>query len=168
MKKAKNTKKNKKTPSFFDQFLYATLFLFFLIIFLGYLNSDSDVADTTIPQFINDLENGKVESVVIENNTVNILYTNDTKGELMKEPNVAFSETLVNYGLSPDDLKGLSLTIEDGRNFLYYVAVIFPFLIPAFDSWYFCMVSFSVTQSQWVGKCLILVNHKHGLLMIRM
>ena len=132
--KRRNTRKGKgnKEPDFLRQFILS-MFVIFLIIFTISSISDranKDVKETTITQLVKDVEDGKVESLSIENEIVNIVYLNGDEGSFRKENGIAVSESLVNYGLTQDALKSVSLKVEDGRDFFYWFGFFFPILIP--------------------------------------
>lgn len=127
-----NAKKQKrKGPGFFGQFMITMLLFITIITGFGlYGELTKDAKEITISQLVNDIEAGQVESVAVENEIVSVTYKDGVLGELRKEQGLAFSESLVNYGLSTEALKLLNITNEDGRGVLYWITIIFPILIP--------------------------------------
>ncbi|MCA9352739.1 ATP-dependent zinc metalloprotease FtsH [Patescibacteria group bacterium] len=90
---------------------------------------------------------GKVQKVVVRGEKLDITLVPETEGAdalsriSKKEAGTAFSETLVNYGVSAEAIQSLNIEIEEPSGFGYWLGQLAPFLLPLigliFIIWFF-------------------------------
>ncbi len=99
-----------------------------------------------ISQLATDIRDGKVKSIVVSGDEVTATYQAEgdatpAKKLAKKEAATALSDTLNNYGVSPDALKSVSIEIERQSGFTFWLALLAPFFGPILLlvvlAWYF-------------------------------
>ncbi len=109
--------------------------LFFIslaLVYGEYSEFGVETKDITVSEVITEIEEGIVESLLIQGEEVTVAYTDETlpKGKFKKEAGVALSETFENYGVTALDLRAISVEVKDGRGFLFWVSFVVPILFP--------------------------------------
>lgn len=170
-KNVNNEKKpNLPAPApFFSNFL--TLIIVFLILVWGYSyiseNKKANV-DKNIPisRLAIDIKQQAVSEVKIDGDALVVVYKeNDPKTgkpiekEAKKEVESTLTDSLKNYGLTPEDLASFKLTLVEPSGFGFWLAALAPFIFPilllTFILWYIAkqsksgpMQAFSFGQSK--------------------
>ncbi len=135
--KGKGSKKNKKKPqvSFFTQLVMIVIFFFVIGSVLDSFSGKKN--DTKIPlsQVAQLVSENKVESIVVKGEKLEISLKNAESSkkiikESKKEEGAALTESLVNYGVTPEMLKKLSIEINEPSGLSYWLSMILPFALP--------------------------------------
>ena len=113
-------------------------FLTIVIIFLVLMAAYSFIATgakakpiISLSQVANDIKSGQVTSIKVTDNDLLLTYSDGTQKTSMKDPNDALPQTLVPYGVTPDELSKVSLSIATNTGFIYWLETLGPLLIPA-------------------------------------
>ncbi|MEK7611996.1 MAG: ATP-dependent zinc metalloprotease FtsH [Patescibacteria group bacterium] len=94
------------------------------------------VGDTTAPETlsINTLAErisaGSVSSIVVSGNNLTVLLTDGTEAKVQKESESGLSETLMNLGVTADDLRGVKIEIQDESGARFWLGILIPTLLP--------------------------------------
>ncbi len=133
-------KKKKKNQSVWQMFVanIVSIILMFVLLVSAYSiieESKKDVTEISISQLAAQVIEGKVEKISVEGDKLVIMLfgTDKEKGEKQiskKEAGVALSETLTNYGVTPEQLAGVNIEIKNPTGFGYWFANLAPFLFP--------------------------------------
>lgn len=133
-------KKGKKPPKSFLNNLTTTILIFATILVLySYVQDPAeDNSEIALSQLAQDVRGGQIAEIVVQGEELNVTYKVPTSTPeaiadvkiSKKEPGVGISETLSNYGVTPDQLASTTITIEGPTGFGYWVSVIAPFLLP--------------------------------------
>ena len=124
-------KGGKKPTSFITQFIIViVVFIVMTAIFVSVQMNQTDIDERSISELVSDIEEGVVSSLEVRGDRVSVTYDDDEEAIVQKERGVAITETLSNYGLSGEDVRSITISIEDERGFLFWVGVIVPFLLP--------------------------------------
>lgn len=112
-------------------------FLIFLIIFLiisgvfSLLNSENKkIEKISLNELIKKIQEEKVEEIIVEEEKLNILLTDQSQKFTFKEPNESLIALLNNYNIPPEKISKISISIKSlkGRN--TFINIILPFLFP--------------------------------------
>src|SRR5207244_3368398 len=102
--------------------------------------SISKTPEIPISQLSGDIKAGLVKSITVKGDTLELDYKNGDKKISKKEESEALSQTLVNYGVSKDELASLSINIKNesglGYWFLNLSPIIFPILFILIFIWF--------------------------------
>ncbi|MEK7180517.1 MAG: ATP-dependent zinc metalloprotease FtsH [Patescibacteria group bacterium] len=73
---------------------------------------------------------GTVQKIAVKGDTLVVEYKNGDRKESKKEEGTALSETLFNYGVSSEALRGLTINIEGETGFAFWLLTLSPILLP--------------------------------------
>ncbi len=80
--------------------------------------------------FAQNIEEGKVKSVVVRGTEIEIVLSDDTKATVKKESGESLSELLKNYGVSPEKIRATQVEVKESSGVGYWASVILPNVIP--------------------------------------
>lgn len=149
---AKRKKRRKQQFKFFNNFLTTFLIIFTIVLLYSFiLDEQKNIEEISISQLAFDIQAGEVSEIIVRGDEVEAVYNSlDANGgengegdnneeqasEIIKttkkETNTALSETLTNYGVTTEQLSGVSIDIQNPTGFGYWFLIIAPFLIPIF------------------------------------
>ena len=120
-------------PSFFSNII--TILLVFLLLISAYSffsERSAKAKDSTIglSELATEIRQAKVATVDIESGTLKIAYKDGTSKESRKELEASFTDTMKNYGVAPEELSAIKITIKDPTGFMYWFYSLAPFLFP--------------------------------------
>ncbi len=135
----KKPKKGKKPivplpqgPSIWTQLAIALAV--FLILSAGYslvreqfFNKSEEVP---LSQIAIDIAAGNVAELTVSGDTIEATYHDESTKTSRKETEASFTETLINYGLTPEELTSVKINVEDQGGFRYWLLTLAPLLIP--------------------------------------
>ncbi len=113
-----------------------TTILIILTIVLLYsyvVDNQKDQQEIAISQLAQDVKSQKVESVIVRGEDIEAKYLDsETIFISKKESATSISDTLTNYGVTPEQLANVTIDIKDQTGLGYWLLVTGPFLIPLF------------------------------------
>ncbi len=118
--------------SFLFNFITAMLVLFLLANVYDYFTSAQakQPVDIAVSQLAADVQAGKVASVSVDGDNLDIIYADKTEKTSKKEPDAALSQTLDNYGVSKDALAKVNINIKRESGWQMWLTILSPFLAP--------------------------------------
>ena len=119
------------SPPFLSNIL--TIFLVFLLLVTAYsLITENKKKDDEIPlsRLALDIGDGLVTKVTIEGSDLTVDYADGTKKMSKKEVELGLTDTLKNYGVSPEELGAVAVEIKNPSGFGYWLLSLAPILIP--------------------------------------
>ncbi|MCD6283686.1 ATP-dependent zinc metalloprotease FtsH [bacterium] len=90
-------------------------------------NKAEKISFSQLAEQIND---GRVKRVLIKGNKLNIELKNGRKEVAYKEVESSFTQSLKNYGISPEKIKEIEIDIKEESNLNFWLGVVIPFLLP--------------------------------------
>ncbi len=118
-------------PSFLGNL--ATTVLIFLILMSAYsLISDFTKPSVEVPLSVvaADVVSGKVKSIVVEGDSLKLVYTDESIKTSRKDSSSGLPETLATYGVTPLELSKVSITIDGPSGFQFWFLTLAPVLLP--------------------------------------
>ncbi len=125
-----------KKPAGFLANLSTTFIIILMILFLYTFVAEQkkNVEDIALSQLAADIKTELITKIELSGNEITATYKKEGDTELVKktqkESDAALSETLANYGITPDQLSKLSIEIKNPSGFGYWFAMVAPFLFP--------------------------------------
>jgi cell division protease FtsH len=117
---------------FFRNLITALLVL--LIIGAGfavYEEYNQETEDIPLSQLATQIKEGNIEKITVEGEDITAEVSGEEAKRIsQKEAGTALTDTLSNYGVTPDDLSEVEITINDPSGFGYWLATLGPFLLP--------------------------------------
>jgi len=128
-------------PSFFGNL--ATTVLIFLVLMSGYSIIRSFIQpsnDVPLSVVAADVAAGNVKSIIVNGDSLNLVYANGSTKTSMKDPSAGLPETLATYGVTPAELAKVSITIQGESGFAFWFVELSPIILPllfiAFFIWF--------------------------------
>ena len=84
----------------------------------------------SVSELTSDIRSEEVTSIVVAGNTLEVTYKDETVREGKKEVDAALSETLINYGLTSEELAAISIEIKNESGLRFWFFQLAPLLIP--------------------------------------
>jgi cell division protease FtsH len=119
--------------NFWNNILSTVLLLIFITAAYSY------VADTTVEpeqlslsEIVTQVQNGEVDEIVVRGSQLEVSYFDEERNnsEAKKETGTAASETLANFGVTPEQLSQVKIDVQNETGFAYWLRNFAPFLFP--------------------------------------
>jgi len=112
-----------------------SLFLVFLLLsFLFALYNSGRPANKaeqiSMSRLADEIKTDQVQKISVEGNRVNVDLKDNKKQTLNKEKEASLTETLKNYGLEPDKLQGVEISMKEESGLVFWLGNILPILLP--------------------------------------
>src|SRR3989344_7605031 len=118
-------------PSFFGN-LFTTV-LIFLILMSAYSLIQSFMkpnVDVPLSVVAADVAEGKIKSISVKGDSLDLVYGDETVKTSRKDPSAGIPETLATYGVTPEELAKVSITIQGQSGFEFWFLTLVPILLP--------------------------------------
>lgn len=124
------------------------LLVFLIILAIFSLISERKVGtrEVSLSELANEIKNNQVKSIVVEGDKLTVEYiplegaTSTPAGISKKEMESSLTESLGNYGVTPEILSNINVSIKEPSGFAYWFLNLAPFLVPivfvAFFIWF--------------------------------
>jgi len=108
------------------------LIAFFIIsmLYSAFVNQTEKPEEISMSQFVASLLAEEIKSVSVEGEKLLITFNDNSIKETKKEAESSLSESLANYGITPEQLSGIDISMKDPSGFQYWFLMSLPFLIP--------------------------------------
>lgn len=84
----------------------------------------------SLNQLAEKINAGGVQKITVNGNILNIELTNGQKAVSQKETETGLSETLKNYGITPEQMSKVAIEIQDESGFRFWLGILIPTLLP--------------------------------------
>ncbi len=120
-----------------NQFVRNILTVIFILLLLVTLytivaDSKSKTESISLSQLSSDISAGKVTEILVDGDDLEVHY--DVKNQVVKkakkEDGTALTQTLVNYGVTPDKLNHVAIEIQNPNGLSFWIINLAPFLLP--------------------------------------
>jgi len=111
-------------------FLALLILLIISGIFTMYSNPLEKPKEMPLNEVVNQINEGKVASIVVEENNLTIELKDGSKEKSRKESEISLTQSLINYGVNQERLKQIKLDVKEPSGFLIWVGALLPFLLP--------------------------------------
>ena len=134
-KSPKNGRRKKKKLNEKQQFfsnIISTVLIFMIIatLYSIFTEQRTKYEDVTISQLATDIKQELVADISVEGEKLTAKYKDGSEKRSKKEVEASLSETLVNYGITPEELSKVNVEIKQPSGFGYWFLNLAPFLIP--------------------------------------
>ncbi len=96
----------------------------------GNLMSKPTSTDSNIGALVQDINNGNVASIVVEGTKVTETLNDKSVKIVQKEDSESLSDLLKNYGVTPDKIEKINITVKNSSSSNYWLSVILPIVLP--------------------------------------
>ena len=118
-------------PSFFGNLL-TTVFIF-LFIMSGYslfMSFTKPADDIPLSAVAADVAAGKMRSITVNGDSLDLVYVDGSEKASRKDPAAGLPETLATYGVTPEELSKVAITIQGQSGFEFWFITLAPILLP--------------------------------------
>lgn len=132
----KKAKKNVKQPSFWSNLFTAILILLTISILYSAVSEDKvNETHIAISELAQSVKEGEVKQIEVQGEELKITL-NTEEGEVFKESKkeagTALSDTLINYGVTTEELNKVKIEVANPTGVAFWLLTLAPFLIPLF------------------------------------
>jgi cell division protease FtsH len=117
-------------PSFLGNII--TTVLIFLLLTSAYslfVNLSAKPVVISLSQVAQDVEAGKVSSITVNGDALDLHYADGTEKTSTKDPDSGLPETLATYGATPDELQKVAITVEEDSGFKFWLIELGPTIL---------------------------------------
>ncbi|MBI1839003.1 MAG: ATP-dependent zinc metalloprotease FtsH [Candidatus Colwellbacteria bacterium] len=116
---------------FYKNFLWAILILLSLslVVSLAY-QIQKPPAEVGITDLVNRVNSNQVKEIIVNGEILDVTLVDGEKVVSKKEVGVGITQTLVNYGVTPDSLTKLSISVKEDSSLSFWLSVLIPTLLP--------------------------------------
>jgi len=110
----------------------ATL-LIFIVLIVAYsflVDINKEIEEVAISDVASSIATGTVTSIIVRGDKVEVTLTDGTKQETKKEDSTSLTDTLVSYGITPEELNAITISVENPSGLGYWILTLAPFLLP--------------------------------------
>jgi len=127
----KGKDKGPGAPPFLSNILTTFLIFLFLVAAYSFVSGrQPKTEDISLSQLARDVESSLVKSIGVESSDLTVEYTDGTKKKSKKEVEASLSDTLKNYGVTPEELGAVQVDIKGPSGFGYWALSLAPILLP--------------------------------------
>ncbi|MBI2462734.1 MAG: ATP-dependent metallopeptidase FtsH/Yme1/Tma family protein [Candidatus Spechtbacteria bacterium] len=112
--------------------LVIIVFLFITGIFTLWYSPLQKTKDITLSNLVTEINEGKVQSITVNGNELSITLKDSTKEKSQKETDASLTQSLINYGVSSDNLRGVDIQYQNESGWAYWLGILIPFVLPFF------------------------------------
>ena len=110
--------------------LYAILIFLALTALYASFTEREKKEEVSLSRLVEEMQAGEVLRITVEENNLEIALKNGMVQTAQKEPDAALSETLINYGVAPETLAGITIEVKQPSGLLFWFSAFLPFLLP--------------------------------------
>src|SRR3989344_4762645 len=106
-------------------------FFVLIALFGAYSGSRSIIKTVGLDVLVSNLEQGKVEKLIVKNSsTVEVYLKDGTRETVTKEPTESLPVLLKNYGVAPETIKAIPIEVTSEGGWAFWLSAILPFFLP--------------------------------------
>lgn len=127
----------KKVPvgpgNFWNNMLTTLLLLVFVSAGYSYFaEQKEEVNEVSVSEIATAVQAGEVKEIIVRGSTLEVTYTDETrsKAEAKKETDAAVTETLTTLGVTSEQLRAVTIDVQNETGFAYWAGTLLPFLFP--------------------------------------
>jgi ATP-dependent Zn protease len=128
----KQPKEGQSITRFFGSFGTGLIIFFGLIALYSFISGGSTVPASVISlsELSTDITKGSVSTITIDGDTLSATYKDGIEKTSKKESDSALTATLVNYGVTAEQISAVKIDVKEPSGFGYWVANLAPVIIP--------------------------------------
>ncbi|HXF44099.1 MAG TPA: ATP-dependent zinc metalloprotease FtsH [Candidatus Paceibacterota bacterium] len=145
--------------SFGTNLLWAVLtFVAVALLFSSFLDANLETKQVlTLDKLAKKINEAQVKSIGVSGNSLQIILNDGTKAVSRKESESSLTETLKNYGVSPEALDKVEFSVKDEGGARFWLGILIPALLPVIIMvlifwWIFRQARTGVNQAFTFGK----------------
>ncbi len=130
----KKSKNNDKEPGGNNilTYLLSVIIIFLLLssVYSFFSSTSNAINEVSISQLSSDIKSNSVKSIVVRGDSLEVEYSSGDKKISKKESNEALYQTLVNYGVTKEEISKVNVSIKSENGFGYWIINLSPIIFP--------------------------------------
>ncbi len=112
--------------------LFTTVLIFLILssIYSAITESRKNIPTIPISELAADISGEKISKIIVEGDSLTGEYISGEKKETKKEEGTALTETLVNYGVTPEKLSKVTIEIKNENGIGFWLLNLLPIVLP--------------------------------------
>lgn len=110
------------------------IFLLIITVYSFIAGGPQDIEEVPLTQVAQDIQAGLIDTIAVEGDKLTLTYASPEEAEVtktsQKEVGASLTETLVNYGVTPEALATVSIDVKKPSGLGFWLLNLAPFLIP--------------------------------------
>lgn len=128
--KKEQRKPRKKANIYSTLIRVAVIIISITFIFSFILQNQEELVVIGIAELAGKIEAGEVSKIVVNGEKLEVELENGEMVESQKEAEEGITQTLNNYGVSPEALSGISLEVKDESGLAFWLRILIPTILP--------------------------------------
>ena len=123
----KKTPQPSKLPENFSKNIISFVLLLFVVVFLFSIIANEtfkEVKEVSITQVARDINEEKIERIIVTGSIVEVHYKDNTVGSTVKEPDVSISTSLVALGASQSNLREIDISFKEEQDWSFLLTLL--------------------------------------------
>ncbi len=119
--------------NFWNNMLSTVMLLVFVSLAFSYLTENKVTPEElSISEVVTQVKAGEVKEIIVRGAALEINYTDETRvaGEAKREVDASVSESLINFGVTAEELSKVKIDVQRETGFGYWFGQFAPFLFP--------------------------------------
>lgn len=119
--------------NFWNNMLSTVMLLVFVALAFSYLSEKHvEPEQLSISEVVTQVRAGEVKEIVVRGAELEINYTDETRNKAVakRETDAAVSDSLINFGVTPEELSKITIDVQRETGFMYWFGQFAPFLFP--------------------------------------
>lgn len=119
--------------NFWNNMLSTVMLLVFVALAFSYLSEKNVKPEQlSISEVVTQVRAGEVKEIVVRGAELEINYTDETRNKAIakRETDAAVSDSLINFGVTPEELSKITIDVQRETGFMYWFGQFAPFLFP--------------------------------------
>ena len=136
---------NKRFPTFVNILVWIAIIYLALSLGIDRFN-EREIIEPTISEVVSSVQAGEVSEIIVRGQKVRVTYVDEKVGELRKDSIASFDETLLNLGVTAEQLVHVGYSVKKETGFGYWIKTLLPFLFPLLILGFLYLVPFPSDQ----------------------
>lgn len=132
--KNKKTNKKKKNENFFNNVSAIILLLLGLTLLSSFVGEkNNNIKEVTLSHIVAEIKKDNIKELVVRGENIEVYYRDGALGSTVAKKegySTPVSDTLVNLGVSGEEMQKVTLSVQDETGLKYWLGVLSPFLFP--------------------------------------
>lgn len=116
--------------SFLSNFIVSILVLLFVVSLYSFLSGSVKKQEISISELARSVKSLEIKEITVKNTAIEAIYNDESIKTTKKEEGLSLTETLSAYGVGPNELVNIKISVNQSGGFLYWLLNLSPIFFP--------------------------------------
>src|SRR5262245_46174778 len=117
--------------NFYKHIIWGVVSLILIsFLFSAFFQASQSSTKLSLNELADKINSGEVNRITINGDKLTIQMNNGSKAASEKEAEAGLSETLTNFGVTPDAMKRVKFQVENQSGFQFWAGILIPTVLP--------------------------------------